>query len=230
MHFLREGQFEVATAFLRDTDNADTLSPKNLISLQSGHQSDLTQSDTLRAQFSDMYHILNEMKNNRNLKPATAWASIHSSALEARGSNLEFELSKLQFISLSCSGREGSEREELVERQQKALSYARNEFSPFQDRYLRDIQQLITGMAFSPNLEHSPYKRLFYSEGAWEELASSFTREFCSLLGLSADSPIYIAATAGAIALPTLQKLRVIMEKKRTEWTTQSELPVSTSI
>ena len=89
-----------------------------------------------------------------------------------------------------------------------------------------EIQQLVCAMAFWENVIDSPYRKYFYNSTAWEEVATSFTREFCSLLGLSADSPLYIAATAGAIALPHLLKLQNIMEKTRTEWTTHNELPV----
>ena len=159
--------------------------------------------------------------------PAMGWARKNSAALETRGSNLEFELGRLQFVWLFLAGEGPVSNVDLLARQHAALAYAREEFGNFPARYLREIQQLIGAMAFCPNLLRSPYKPIFYSDGAWEDLALSFTREFCSLLGLSADSPLYVATTAGAIALPTLQKLQVIMEKKRTEWTTQNELPVS---
>jgi len=46
------------------------------------------------------------------------------------------------------------------------------------------------------------------------------------MLGLSADSPLYVAATAGAIALPVLNKVKSIMIANRTEWTTAQEMPV----
>jgi hypothetical protein len=81
-------------------------------------------------------------------------------------------------------------------------------------------------MAYHENVEDSPYQRYFYNDSAWEEVAHSFNREFCSLLGLSADSPLFIAATAGAIALPYLLKMQSIMKERRAEWTTQNELPV----
>ena len=110
--------------------------------------------------------------------------------------------------------------------QMRALDYAKREFQNFRGRYSHEIQQLMGAMAFSSNLEDSPYRNIFNNTTAWDEVATSFTREFCSLLKLSADSPLYIAATAGAIALPTLQKLQTIMQQKRTEWTTENELPV----
>ena len=186
---------------------------------------DTLSSEGLRKQFADMYYILDEMRNKKNLLPATTWARTNSISLEARGSNLEFELGKSQFVWL-FTGPCGGDRPNSTECQQAALTYAREEFGNFQGRYLREIQQLVGAMAFCPNLMESPYRHIFHNDEAWENLAMSFTREFCSLLGLSADSPLYIASTAGVIALPTLLKLQTIMKEKRTEWTTQHELPV----
>ena len=228
MHFLREGEFAVSTALLGEIDGGEFIAP----STDDGgltRQPDRSETDVLQERFTEMYYILHEMRSQRNLLPATAWSRAHSAALGARGSNLEFELARLHFIWLFFAGSDPIDGKDLATRQHIAFKYARTEFGLFQDRYLPEIQQLIGAMAFCPNLLQSPYRQIFYGEDAWSHLANSFTKEFCSLLGLSADSPIYVAATAGAIALPTLQKLRVIMETKRTEWTTQNELPVSTN-
>lgn len=232
MHLLREGQFSVASTFLTDaTNNPPRSEPSSDIpnpypSLEVDLGIDSLKSESLRKQFANMYHILHELKNQQNLLPAIAWARENSDALETRGSKLEFELSKLQFVWLFTGGSNPNDARSLLLGQQQALGYARREFGHFQGRYLREIQQLSGAMAFCPNLAESPYRRIFHNEDAWEDLANAFTREFCSLLGLSADSPLYIAATAGAIALPTLLKLQTIMKEKRTEWTTQHELPV----
>ena len=231
MHFLREGQFSVASTFLSEAVtkpsqflDSETDDPPN--SLEHDLGIDALKSETLRKQFANMYYILDELKNKRNLLPAIQWARANSRILEARGSNLEFELGRLQFIWLFTGGLSGHGNSDMVECQRQALGYARQEFGHFQGRYLREIQQLTGAMAFCSNLQRSPYRQIFHNRSAWEDLANSFTREFCSLLGLSADSPLYIAATAGAIALPTLLKLQTIMKEKRTEWTTQHELPV----
>ncbi|MCJ1322898.1 hypothetical protein MMC15_008248 [Xylographa vitiligo] len=232
MHFLREGQFSVASAFLTEA-SSKPLQPS--VSMNNGRPEylmaagvamDTSSSEGLRKQFADMYYILDEMRNRKNLLPATTWARANSTSLEARGSNLEFELGMLQFVWLFTGGPCGGDHANPTECQQAALTYAREEFGNFQGRYLREIQQLMGAMAFCPNLMESPYRHIFHNDEAWENLATSFTREFCSLLGLSADSPLYIASTAGAIALPTLLKLQTIMKEKHTEWTTQHELPV----
>ena len=234
MHLLREGQFSVASTFLTDATNNPPCPepPSGTPNPYASHEEDLgidsLKSESLRKQFANMYYILHELKNQQNLLPAIAWARENSGSLETRGSNLEFELSKLQFVWLFTGGSNLNNARSQVRGQQQALEYARQEFAHFQARYLREIQQLGGAMAFCPNLAQSPYRRIFHNEDAWEELANSFTREFCSLLGLSAESPLYIAATAGAIALPTLLKLQTIMKEKRTEWTTQHELPVRT--
>lgn len=232
MHLLREGQFEVAGTFLEEAHRSP---PQPALTPVTPHphsdESDITslKSRELQEKFSDMYSILHELKS-RNLLPAIEWARTNSSALEKRGSNLEFELSKLQFIWLfqgpAINGLPDGPHNGLP----GALLYARTHFPRFQSRFLRDIQQLITAMAYKSNLGTSPYHRTFDTHSAWSEVSSFFTREFCSLLGLSAESPLYIAVTAGAIALPTLLKLADIVKAKRTEWTTQNELPVEINL
>ncbi|GAB1192071.1 hypothetical protein APSETT444_001255 [Aspergillus pseudonomiae] len=230
MHLLREGQFSVAATFLSEMaekramesqQQAGTSASENAATLL---DIDEVPSSEVRKQFATMYYILHEMKENNNLLPAIQWSRDNREALEARGSNLEFELCRLQFVWLFHGGPD--KQGPIPTGRQEALEYARREFQGFLPRYLREVQQLMGAMAFCPNLQDSPYKAIFNNPSAWEDVAHSFTREFCSLLGLSADSPLYVAATAGAIALPTLLKLQTIMKAKRTEWTTENELPV----
>ncbi|KAI9699933.1 MAG: hypothetical protein M1820_006995 [Bogoriella megaspora] len=237
MHILREGQFSVANTFLEETEpqTRDTATEfKKDALMKDAWEKDMAsakvQSEELQQQFAEMYHILHELKQQKNLAPAIRWARDHSRQLDQRGSNLEFELCRLQFVALfigyDINGNPGPADDGPVQ----AWEYARREFPAFQQRYNKEINQLVGSMAFFQNLGASPYQHIFNNDTAWEDVAQSFTREFCSLLGLSADSPLYIAATAGAIALPTLVKLRAIMKDKRTEWTTEDELPVDTPL
>jgi len=241
MHLLREGEFSVASTFVAEANRhpphaeptPNTPNPYLSEEWEKEFAQDTLNSPQLQNQFQEMYHILHKLRQEKNLAPAIEWARARSDRLEERGSNLEFELCRLQFVCLFVGhGTEGDGDEHMTDELQgprEALAYARREFGAFQRRYAREVQQLMGAMAYWENVTDSPYRRYFYNSTAWEEVATSFTREFCSLLGLSADSPLYIAATAGAIALPHLLKLQHIMEKTRTEWTTSNELPVSLS-
>jgi hypothetical protein len=229
MHFLREGQFEVASTFLGEAlDNPPQPVPTPGTPNPSASESEDFTSlnvDELQAKFANMYEILQELKS-RNLHPAIQWARINSQELEKRGSNLEYELNQLQFVWLFQGQRVNGLPDDANNGIGGALKYARDNFGHFQGRFQRHIQQLATGMAFRANLKASPYQRLFNTETVWDDVSASFTREFCTLMGRSADSPLYTAATAGVVALPTLIKLASIVKEKRTEWTTQNELPV----
>ncbi|KAI1739246.1 CTLH/CRA C-terminal to lish motif domain-containing protein [Xylaria scruposa] len=251
MHLLREGQFEVASTFIgeaqpqgeasqspsQDQDRPPSImisqpdEPPDAMITDADIPSDLTafQSQKLQEKFADMYSILSSLKQH-DLFPAIGWARANSTELEARGSNLEFELCKLQYIWLF--------KGPLVNRLPAtkdngligALAYGQKNFGRFQKRHLREIQRLSAAMVFAPNLATSPYRTIFNTDLAFDEVASSFTREFCSLLGLSAESPLYVAVTAGALALPNLVKYTSINKAKNTEWTTTNELAFETPL
>ncbi|KAJ5712927.1 regulator of gluconeogenesis Rmd5, partial [Penicillium malachiteum] len=235
MHLLREGQFSVAASFLSEISErkalqvdpeTSTTEPMASSPDSANNLLDEVPSSQIRKEFASMYYILHEMKENNNLLPAIEWSRENREALEARGSNLEFELCRLQFVWVF----HGKSHDQSIRNREDAIAYARREFQGFVPRYLREVQQLIGAMAFCPNLRGSPYASIFNNISAWDDVAQFFTREFCSLLGLSADSPLYVATTAGAIALPTLLKLQTIMKAKRTEWTSENELPVEISL
>jgi len=253
MHLLREGQFAVASTFIAEAQENPPRRPSTALGSlllpsdvhfgdmdeqmsdpgteQAPSRPDLSllQSRELQAKFTKMYDVLEELKS-RNLGPAITWARSNSDELEARGSNLEFELCKLQYVWLfkgpAVNGLPDDERNGRA----GALLYAREHFGRFQSRHLKEIQQLINAMVFAPNLVDSPYKGIFLTDSAFTDVAASFTREFCSLLGLSAESPLYIAATAGALALPQLMKYTSAARAKGTEWTTANELAFETPL
>jgi len=221
MHLLREGQFNVASTFLEEA-NAN---PPPVSDSSRGKQPWEFKSESLQKQFSEMYNILHALRQERNLAPAIQWARRHSLILESRGSNLEFELFRLQFVRVFAGEDTDDEREKLMG-PFRALAYARSEAGPFQRRYESEICQLSGATAYWENIGESPYRHIFNNSSSWDEVAGSFTREFCSMLGLSADSPLYVAATAGSIALPVLNKAKTLMKANRTEWTTAQELPI----
>jgi E3 ubiquitin-protein transferase RMND5 len=238
MHLLREGQFSVASTFVNESRHLSremepfTFRSHTTTTDQDGDKDmDIRSREDLQSKFTEMYDILAQLKAS-NLVPAIEWARTNSARLEDRGSNLEFELSKLQFIWLfkGVPPDDFKPSDSTPEGLARAFEYGRNHFASFQRRHLKEIAQLSAAMVYAPNLEQSPYKHLFKNETAFEEVALTFTREFCSLLGLSAESPLYIAVTAGSIALPRLIKYTTYMKKKKTEWTTENELAFETPL
>ncbi|THY87182.1 RMND5A protein [Aureobasidium pullulans] len=231
MHLLREGQFDVAQTFLselesrpkpaRNDQDEDSL-------MQDGDNTEPSHTDfkipsDMQSQFAHMYTVLDALRRHRNLDPAIQWARQHSHRLDQRGSNLEFDLCRLRFVELYC---QDNDPNDYMSGPLKALEYARQTFPNFSARYMRETSSLLGSLAFAPALTSSPYKSVFYNNDAWEHAASSFIREFCAMQGLSEKSPLYTAATAGAIALPVLEKLERVMGEVGGQWTSVNELPV----
>ncbi|KAK7206526.1 CTLH/CRA C-terminal to lish motif domain-containing protein [Myxozyma melibiosi] len=204
MHLIREGHFEPADKLIKDAS--------------------LSIPDVIEEEFKNMYWILAALRGH-DLKPAIDWAASKREKLAAMGSNLEFSLHRLQFIHYLLTTVD-EETGEPVNSTRRALQYARENFAPFGERHMASLSKLMCAFLFNSNLEKSPYVNIFLSPSAWDDVAKSFTKEFCSLLGLSSDSPLYLAAAAGAIALPTLLKVGTIMREKHTEWSSENELPV----
>jgi hypothetical protein len=112
MHMLREGQFSVASTFLKEaTDHPPNREAHTIPQTDEDGDDDMDNDDEpetdiaglhsehLQSKFSEMYSILSQIKD-RNLVPAIKWAHTNSPQLEAKGSTLEFELIKLQFVWL----------------------------------------------------------------------------------------------------------------------------------
>lgn len=204
MHLSRSGEFDVASKFMEE---AQITVPPHLLD-----------------EFAKMYGILQKVLI-KDLDPAIEWAVNNRDQLLTKGSNLEFSLHKLQFVKYLVDERNV----------QKAVKYAQQNLSVFQERYFQDTAQLMTAVLYVDNHnktigiaeeKSSPYKDIFTTP-SYDQLYAMFSSEFCSLLGLPPDSPLYLAVTAGAIAIPTLAKMESVMKSRRAEWTTKQELPVS---
>lgn len=279
-HLLREGQFNVASTFIHEAEQAGQLQEQAPVhdkrptiddtdmdadqddeadddnrTIPNGDESRndtgtsylgggddepmaevrALESHQLQEKFSTMYSILSELKQH-NLIPAIQWAHQNTEELESRGSDLEFELCKRQYVYLvqqQQKGNSGRSRrdEHSAGDLSSAMAYARTNFPPFADRHAKEIAQLASALVFQSNLPDSPYASLFSPpDSSFDDIAASFTREFCSLLGLSAESPLYVAATAGAISLPKLMKYVEQITAARASWTTAQELAFETPL
>jgi len=172
---------------------------------------------SLKQEFFEMYRICDTIKN-RNLIPALEWAKKHQPELQKRGSSLEFKLHHLQFVSFLQS-----------HKKEEALHYAKSNFGSLAGTHIKEIQRLMGCLLYLNHLEKSPYADLV-SPTHWSDIQNQFTRDCCSLMGLSYESPLYISISAGASALPTLLKVTKMMQSKKTEWSQQNELPVEIAL
>jgi len=82
-HFIREGQFELAEIFSKE--------------------SNIPISDEMKNQFQDLFNIVEAIKR-KDLNPALKWASEKREILKKNNSSLEFELHKLQYIQFLIKG------------------------------------------------------------------------------------------------------------------------------
>ncbi|KAK5942427.1 hypothetical protein PMZ80_004991 [Knufia obscura] len=234
LHLLREGLFGVAASLqdeaMQRVGQQRNRQQANGLDVSTDHPLGLDQGlpEDMLHKFQAMHHILDELRSNHNLQPAMDWAETNNEELQARGSNLGFELCRLQYARLLLDGCQNGVLS--MDSMMHTLQYAHTAFQPFQRQYSHEIQELMGAMAYFSNLDQSPYHARLNTTSAWDDVALSFTREFCALLELSADSPLYLATTAGAIALPPILKVQAIMKTKKAEWTSQGELGVETPL
>ncbi|XP_067656917.1 E3 ubiquitin-protein ligase RMND5A-like isoform X1 [Haliotis asinina] len=167
--------------------------------------------------FLELHRILGALKM-RDLRPALGWAEANRDRLLQKNSSLEFKLHRLQFIDLLRQG---------PERQKEALWYTRN-FSPFAHQHARELQALMGSLLYlRQGVENSPYSSLL-DPIYWEEICDVFTRDACSLMGLSVESPLSVSIRAGCKSLPPLLSIRQVMQQRQVTgvWTNKDELPV----
>ncbi|XP_071468168.1 E3 ubiquitin-protein transferase RMND5B isoform X4 [Marmota flaviventris] len=167
--------------------------------------------------FLELNRIL-EALHEQDLGPALEWAVSHRQRLLELNSSLEFKLHRLHFIRLLAGG---------PEKQLEALSYARH-FQPFARLHQRgwigapasselllgclvEIQVMMGSLVYLRlGLEKSPYCHLLDSSH-WAEICETFTRDACSLLGLSVESPLSVRSLWSELLQPLLFVLQLCL-------------------
>ena len=197
-HLLRQGMLEIADELIRESDLDISLETKTL--------------------FQELNHILEALKN-RNLEPAVEWVQKNRDILISQSSCLEFKLHRLKFIEMLVQGKE---------REKDLIEYARKHLQPLAARHEREVQSLMGSLLYlKSGLKDSAYS-YFLDEGNWGDICTVFTRDACSLLGLSVESPLEVSFDAGTVALPALLNIRKVMQQRKvpTIWTAKDELPI----
>ncbi|XP_049763052.1 E3 ubiquitin-protein ligase RMND5A [Schistocerca cancellata] len=197
-HFYRQGMLDIAEELAKEAG--------------------LKAEDGGKEPFSELNRILDSLKG-QDLQPALEWAQAHRESLDAQNSSLEFKLHRLRFIDLIQRGPGG---------QKDAIRYARTHFQQFVNRHEKEIQSLMGMLLYLPHgIDKSPYSHLL-DPNMWVEIADVFTRDACSLLGLSVDSPLTVCVNAGCTALPALLNIKQVMQQRQVTgiWNGKDELPI----
>ncbi|XP_043488427.1 E3 ubiquitin-protein ligase RMND5A isoform X1 [Polistes fuscatus] len=197
-HFYRQGMLDIA----------DELATEAGIKTDEGR----------KEPFTELNYILDCLKQ-RNLEPALEWAKKHREALLAQNSSLEFKLHRLHFIRLVQQG---------PTKQTEAIMYARQNLTQFVGRHEKEVQALMGTLLYLPNgIESSPYSHLL-DPTLWLDIHDVFTKEACTLLGLSVDSPLSVCINSGCTALPALLNIKQVMQQRQVTgiWSGKDELPI----
>ncbi|KAM1233106.1 hypothetical protein ACFX13_002897 [Malus domestica] len=195
-HFYREGSFNLGDGIIDEAGEPE--------------------STILKSQFMELHQIVEAMKV-KNLEPALHWVSANRERLNQIGSNLEVKLHSLQFLEILQKGNLAS-----------ALQYARTCLSPFASPpspHKDEVVKLMGCLIYAGRLDSSPYSEIT-SPTHWEKSMEDLTRQFCSLLGQSYNSPLSMTMAAGFEGLPTLLKLANVMAARKQEWQAMKQLPV----
>jgi len=174
--------------------------------------------ETNKEPFTELNYILERLKR-KDLDPALEWAERHRACLERQNSSLEFKLHQLRFIGLIEKGSSC---------QNEAIQYARTYLSRFVNSHEKDIQMLMGMLLYLANgVSRSPYAHLL-QPSLWADIYETFTKDACSLLGLSVETPLSVCVNAGCIALPALLNIKQVMQQRQVSgiWNGKDELPI----
>ncbi|KAI9223181.1 CTLH/CRA C-terminal to lish motif domain-containing protein [Blastocladiella britannica] len=200
-HFVRQGNEELARVFQREAG--------------------LNSLETADAQFNDLHHLVHCIRA-WDLAPVIAWAQEKRFELRRIDSTLEFDLHRVMYLQLLS--RASTNPQAL----KAALDYARTNFSAFPEN-APVIQKLMAAILYAVPGKSLPPR---YADSAALTASSAtalerqFARDFCTLLGLSPDSPLLTTVQVGTTALPIISKMAAIMKDTKNEWSAVHELPV----
>ncbi|KAG7902881.1 hypothetical protein KL907_004014 [Ogataea polymorpha] len=169
--------------------------------------------------FKQLNEILISFREHDDLRPAITWAAQHSDELQSIGSDLEFNLHKLQFIKLYNQSRNNEPFE--------AYKYARDNFPNFGTTHLDTISKLLFTIMYSSSTPECGFEN-YLTDGdlSNETFYNQICQDYCSLIGLSSNSPLYNTLLTSYIALPSFIKYhRISKSSGNLNWTTTNELP-----
>ncbi|KAF2362032.1 CTLH/CRA C-terminal to LisH motif domain [Trinorchestia longiramus] len=180
---------------------------------------------SLRSEFMSTFREVNQIVaalKEKDLQPAMKWATNNTEKLREKKSGLEFKLHRLAFISLVAGG---------AHNLSAAVEYARDNFTPFIPNHQSAIQHVMGSLVFMrTGLENTPYSALL-QPSQWEDLIQTFTKDACTVLGVSLHSPLGVCISAGCTALPVLLNINQALNSQvHNMWSAKEELPIEISL
>ncbi|KAE8717980.1 LisH/CRA/RING-U-box domains-containing protein isoform 2 [Hibiscus syriacus] len=140
--------------------------------------------------FQEAKKVIDALRN-QDVGPALAWCADNKSRLKKSKSKFEFQLRLQEFIELV-----------RAENYMRAILYARRYLAPWGATNLKELQQVMTTLAFRSNTECAKYKVLFDPK-QWDFLVDQFKQEFYGLYGMTPEPLLNICLQAGLSALKT---------------------------
>ncbi|KAH1045780.1 hypothetical protein J1N35_036564 [Gossypium stocksii] len=140
--------------------------------------------------FQEAKKVVDALKN-QEVSPALAWCAENKSRLKKSKSKFEFQLRLQEFIELV-----------RAENYMRAILYARRYLAPWGATHLKELQLVMTTLAFRSNTECTKYKVLFEPK-QWDFLVDQFKQEFYKLHGMTLEPLLNIYLQAGLSALKT---------------------------
>ncbi|KND01537.1 glucose-induced degradation complex subunit FYV10 [Spizellomyces punctatus DAOM BR117] len=132
-----------------------------------------------------------EALKNRNCTECLRWCTDNRSSLEKIQSTLEFNIRLQEYI-------------ELVRQQKKeeAIKYSRKYLTAWHVTHMKEIQQAMALLAFSPDTSCDAYRDLF-DESRWDALIEQFHADNHALHNLTSQPLLTMTLQAGLSALKT---------------------------
>ncbi|KAI9102804.1 CTLH/CRA C-terminal to lish motif domain-containing protein [Phlyctochytrium arcticum] len=128
---------------------------------------------------------------NMNCAEALRWCTDNRSSLEKIQSTLEFNIRLQEYIELVRS-----------QKREEAIKYARKYLTGWQATHLKEIQQALALLAFSPDTSCEVYRELF-DESRWDILIAQFHDANHALHNLTSQPLLTMTLQAGLSALKT---------------------------
>lgn len=204
-HFYREGNFEIADTLCAELSEKQGLSVPEV-------------EKDMRKPFEEMHELVRSLADH-NIVPVVEWAKAHDAGLGEEGRQLQFQLHSLALIEWFRKDRKA------------ALFYAREHLAPFYETHAEDIESLLGALAYSYDMEHSPYSALLYDD-LWGEAEDKLVGAYCGLLGMAKESALKLCAYVGMQALPEIARVLTLMKGRTAAIALgpSEELPINTPV